>query len=80
MSGTAGTPLTPREQEITALIVEGLSNTQIANRLHLSSRTVTVAIGHLYRKAGVKYRAEFVEQAQQHASTDAATAARKDPS
>lgn len=64
--------LTPREREIADLVVEGLSNTQIADRLHVPSRAVTVAIGRLYRRAGVLFRSEFVEQARQQIAATAA--------
>jgi DNA-binding CsgD family transcriptional regulator len=49
--------LTPQEQEIASLAASGLTNKQIAARLHLSPRTVS---GHLYRifpKLGVATRA-----------------------
>ena len=39
-------PLTTREQEIVALIGEGLSNRALAERLHVSVRTIE---GHIYR-------------------------------
>jgi DNA-binding CsgD family transcriptional regulator len=53
--GTAA--LTPQEREIASLAASGLTNKQIAARLHLSPRTVS---GHLYRifpKLGVPTRA-----------------------
>ncbi|HEX8519153.1 MAG TPA: AAA family ATPase [Pseudonocardia sp.] len=49
--------LTPQEHEIASLAASGLTNKQIAARLHLSPRTVS---GHLYRifpKLGVATRA-----------------------
>ncbi|BBZ46715.1 helix-turn-helix transcriptional regulator [Mycobacterium parmense] len=39
-------PLSPREREIASMIAEGLSNREIARRLHVSVRTVE---GHIYR-------------------------------
>jgi DNA-binding CsgD family transcriptional regulator len=51
------TALTPQEHEIASLAASGLTNKQIAARLHLSPRTVS---GHLYRvfpKLGVSTRA-----------------------
>jgi len=71
---TPGDPLSDRELELGRLIAGGLTNTQIAGRLHLSSRTVTLQIGRLYRKVGVEYRAEFTNWAKQH-GIEAATAA-----
>jgi DNA-binding CsgD family transcriptional regulator len=39
-------PVTAREREITALVAQGLSNREIAERLTVSIRTVE---GHIYR-------------------------------
>lgn len=53
-------PLTGREREIIHLVAEGLTSRRIAERLHLSTRTVE---GHLYRaarKTGVTNRDELV--------------------
>ncbi|MCV7101583.1 helix-turn-helix transcriptional regulator [Mycobacterium palustre] len=52
-------PLTGREREIALLVVQGLSNREIAEAMSLSVRTVE---GHIYRasvKAGVATRAEL---------------------
>lgn len=45
-------PLTEREAEVLRLIEAGLSNADIASRLHLSPRTVEGHITRLYRKIG----------------------------
>lgn len=50
------TRLTPREREVSRLIAEGLSNADIAKRLHLSLRTVEGHIARLYRKTGQRRR------------------------
>lgn len=44
--------LTPREAQVQELIVVGLSNQEIADRLHLSLRTIEGHIGRLYQKTG----------------------------
>ncbi len=57
--------LTPREAEILALIAEGLSNTEIAERLIVSAATVKSHINHLLRKIGARDRAQAVSYAYQ---------------
>ncbi|MGV9880678.1 response regulator transcription factor [Streptomyces sp. NPDC003006] len=51
----AGT-LTPREIEVCALLAEGLSNTEIALRLHLSAATVKDHTRAIYIKLGTPNR------------------------
>ncbi|GHF74290.1 response regulator transcription factor [Streptomyces thermodiastaticus] len=55
--------LTTRECEVLALIAEGLSNQEIARRLHISTATVKTHINNLFAKAGVKDRAQAVRYA-----------------
>jgi len=50
--------LTDREKEILALIVEGLSNKQIAERLYLSNSTVQFHVSNILSKLGVSKRTE----------------------
>ncbi|WP_330347410.1 ATP-binding protein [Streptomyces sp. NBC_00582] len=49
--------LTAREQEIAALVAEGLTSPAIADRLCLSRRTVETHVSRIYRKTGVSSRA-----------------------
>jgi DNA-binding NarL/FixJ family response regulator len=63
----AGEPpagLTAREREILALIATGATNTEIAARLFLSPHTVKEHTSALYRKLGVRNRAEAVQRGQ----------------
>jgi two-component system nitrate/nitrite response regulator NarL len=55
--------LTQREQEILALIAEGLSAPAVGARLHLAPGTVKTHLGHLYEKLGVSDRAACVAEA-----------------
>ncbi len=45
-----GRDLTHREREVLALVVEGLSNSEIAERMRLSTATVRLHVGHLLAK------------------------------
>ena len=52
--------LTERERQVIALIVEGLKNKQIAERLFISPTTVTHHLSSIYSKLGVSDRLELV--------------------
>ncbi|MFD3500159.1 response regulator [Streptomyces sp. NPDC058676] len=55
--------LTTRETEVLVLIAEGLSNQEIARRLHVSTATVKTHINNLFAKTGLKDRAQAVRYA-----------------
>jgi DNA-binding NarL/FixJ family response regulator len=49
--------LSPRETEIHGLVVEGLTNKQIARALYISESTVKVHVQHIFDKLGIRSRA-----------------------
>ena len=55
--------LTPRETDVLQLIAQGHSNTEIAQRLYLSSATVKTHINHIFQKTGARDRAQAVTYA-----------------
>ncbi|WP_143532322.1 ATP-binding protein [Saccharothrix sp. ALI-22-I] len=57
--------LTGRQQQITALVAEGLTNRQIARRLHVSESTVEQHLTSTYRALGVPDRWALVEWMRQ---------------
>ncbi len=58
--------LTPREVEVMALIVRGLSNPEIAAELVISEHTVKTHINHLFAKTGSRDRAQAIAYAHAH--------------
>jgi len=56
--------LSPREREVLELMASGATNREIAAELHLSPHTVKEHASALYRKLGVRNRAEAVRRAE----------------
>ena len=54
------TLITPREEQVVALVAEGLTNRDIANELGLSEHTVKKYLFHIFDKLGVSTRVELV--------------------
>ena len=61
-----GLDLTEREREVLALMVEGLSNTQIAGKLTVSPSTIKSHVSNILSKLGVASRTEAVTLALRH--------------
>jgi len=59
-------PLTPREREVAALIAQGLSNRQIAERLVITERTVAAHIEHILDKLSFSSRTQVGVWAAHH--------------
>ncbi len=58
---TGGRPLlTPREEQVVALVAEGLSNREIAHELSLSHHTVKKYLFRIFEKLGISTRVELV--------------------
>jgi DNA-binding NarL/FixJ family response regulator len=57
--------LTQREQEVLALLVEGLSNAEISERLVITVATVKFHVRGILSKLGVSSRAEAIALAWQ---------------
>ena len=56
--------LSEREREVVGLIASGATNREIAESLYLSPHTVKEYTSSVYRKLGVRNRAEAVKRAQ----------------
>ena len=52
--------LTPREVEVLKLLAGGLSNTELAEQLVLSEKTVKTHVGRIFMKLGVRDRVQAV--------------------
>jgi NarL family two-component system response regulator LiaR len=63
---TIGHDLTPREREVLALMVEGLTNPGIAERLTVSRSTAKAHVSNILSKLGASNRAEAISLALQH--------------
>lgn len=61
-----GLDLTEREREVLVLMVEGLSNSQIAAKLGVSSSTIKSHVSNVLSKLGVTSRTEAVSLALRH--------------
>jgi len=53
--------LNHREMEISRLVAEGLTNTEIAEALYISPRTVSTHLEKIYRRLGINSGASLVK-------------------
>ena len=58
--------LTQRESEVIALITQGLTNQEIADRAYISINSVKTYVRTAYRKIGVQRRSQAVSWGMQH--------------
>jgi len=64
--------VTPREEQVVALVAEGLSNREIAQELALSEHTVKKYLFRIFDKLGISTRVELVLYAVHHGDHRAA--------
>ena len=65
--------LTPTESKVAALVVEGMSNPEIAAKLLLSRRTVATHVSHILKKLGVHSRTDIAREAALRTTTPGVT-------
>lgn len=65
-TGSAFAALSARERQVLALMADGLSNTDIAERLEISEKTVRNHASNLFDKLGVWSRAQAIVFARDH--------------
>jgi DNA-binding NarL/FixJ family response regulator len=61
--GPAGGPLSARERQVVAAVVDGLSNDEIAGRLGISPKTVESHLRRLFERHGLASRTELATRA-----------------
>jgi len=57
---SSGNDLSRREQEVLSGLLENLANKELAERLHISERTVKFHVSNLLSKFGVRRRADLI--------------------
>jgi DNA-binding NarL/FixJ family response regulator len=72
VNASGGTLLTPREEQVVALVAEGLQNRDIAHELQLSEHTVKKYLLRIFDKVGISTRVELVLYAVTHGEQRAA--------
>jgi len=72
VNAKGNTLVTPREEQVVALVAEGLSNREIAQELGLSEHTVKKYLFRIFDKLGISTRVELVLYAVNHGDHRAA--------
>lgn len=62
----ASVGLSPRELEVAKLVAEGLTSQEIADKLHISPRTVSKHLGNIYDRLELPGRAALARYVVQH--------------
>ncbi len=62
--------LTPRESQILSLLVDGLSNQEISNKLSIAAPTVRTHLRNIYRKTGMQNRHSLLSYILSQTSID----------
>jgi DNA-binding NarL/FixJ family response regulator len=68
VSATGEILLTSREEQVVALVTDGLSNRNVASELGLSEHTVKKYMFRIFEKLGISSRVELVLYAFHHGS------------
>ena len=63
--GEDGSALTAQERRVASLAAEGLANGEIAAAMHLSPKTVSSHLQHVYAKLGMHSRRELMRRAEE---------------
>ena len=71
--GDAALPLSAREREVAALLAQGLSNRDIAERLVVSERTAENHVQHVLNRLGLRSRAQVATWAVRNGLGDASS-------
>ena len=61
--------LTPREEQVVALVADGLSNREVAHELRLSEHTIKKYLFRIFDKLGISSRVELVLYALSHGNS-----------
>ena len=58
--------LTPTELEVARHVAAGLTNPQVADKLHVATATIKTHVEHIYTKLGINSRAELAARVTNH--------------